>query len=88
MMPGGRGFINNWPWLQKYIDVSWLQIVPFVEVGRVAPTWSVEELHEDMKWDAGLGFRAMAKGIVVRVDAAFSEEGSNVQMMVGHPFQF
>ncbi len=40
----------------------------------------------DMKWDAGVGFRAMAKGQIIRVDIAFSEEEVGLQMMVGHPF--
>jgi hypothetical protein len=68
------------------LKIDWWQFVPFVEVGRVAESWSLNELHTDMKWDIGLGVRAMAKHLVVRVDAAFSEEGGGVQMMVGHPF--
>ena len=65
-----------------------MQFVPFVEVGRVAPEWSFSELHSDMKWDAGLGIRAWAQGIVVRIDMAYSDEGVGVQMMVSQPFQF
>lgn len=75
-------------WVQKYLEIAWWQWVPFVEVGRVAPTWSINELHTDMQWDAGFGLRAMAKGLVVRVDTAVSEEDYGVQMMIGHPFQF
>ena len=37
----------------------------FVEVGRVASTWSLDELHSDMKWDAGFGIRVMMRGTVV-----------------------
>lgn len=36
---------NNWPWLQKYIGIDWLQFAPFVEVGRVAPSWNAHR-HE------------------------------------------
>ena len=79
---------DRWPGLQKHIGVEWLQFVPFAEFGRVAPTWNIEELHTDMKWDLGLSVRAWAKGFVVRVDSAFSEEGAGVQMMISHPFQF
>lgn len=79
---------DGWPWLQKYLEVAWWQWVPFVEIGRVASSWSLDELHSDMKWDAGFGIRAMAKGLVVRVDTAFSKEGFGVQMMVSQPFQF
>jgi len=48
----------------------------------------VDELHSDMKWDLGFGVRAMAKGLVVRIDTAVSDEGLQVQMMVSQPFQF
>lgn len=74
--------------LEKYLGIKWWQIVPFVEAGRVAPVWTVHELHSAMKWDAGIGFRAMAKGIVGRLDIAASREGFGVNMMVGQPYQF
>jgi hypothetical protein len=41
-----------------------------------------------MKWCAGLGLRLWAKGLVVRIDTAVSEEQVGVQMMVAQPFQF
>jgi outer membrane protein assembly factor BamA len=72
-------------WLQP-LEIDWWQFVPFVEVGRVAETWNLDELHTDMKWDVGLGVRAMAKHLVVRIDAAVGDEGGGIQMMVGHPF--
>ena len=87
MMPKWNPF-DNWPWLQKYIGVEWLQFVPFVEVGRVAPSWNLKDLHRDMKWDAGLGLRFWAKGLVARIDVAGSDEGVGVAMMVSQPFQF
>ena len=87
MIPDWNPF-NKWPWLQKYIGVEWLQFVPFVEVGRVAPSWNLNELHTDMKWDAGLGLRLWAKGLVARIDTAVSDEGFGVAMMVSQPFQF
>jgi hypothetical protein len=62
--------------------------VGLVEAGRVAPDWDFSELHRDMKWNAGLGVRAWAKGLVVRVDMAIADEGFGVQMMVSQPFQF
>ncbi len=68
------------------LEIDWLQVVPFVEIGRVAAAWNLEELHSDMKWDAGIGLRLMAKRLVGRADMAVSEEGFGVQMMVGHPF--
>ena len=79
---------NNWTWLQKYVGVQWIQFVPFFEIGRVAPSWELEELHSDMKTSAGIGIRLWAKGLVVRLDTAVSDEDVGVQMMVSHPFQF
>ena len=87
MIPRWNPF-ENWDRVQKYVGVQWLQFVPFVEVGRVAPDWGVNRLHEDVKWDAGLGVRLWAKGIVIRIDSAVSDEGFGVQMMVAQPFQF
>ena len=79
---------DNWPSVQSYAGIKWLQFVPFVEVGRVAPDWDLNELHSDMKWDAGLGIRVWAQGIVVRIDTAYSDEGIGLQMMISQPFQF
>jgi len=79
---------DRWPRFQKYVGIKWLQFAPFVEVGRVAPEWRFSRLHSDMKWDAGLGLRASAKGIVIRIDSAYSDEGVGVQMMISQPFQF
>jgi hypothetical protein len=76
------------PALQERVGIEWFQLVPFVEVGRVAPGWRFDELHRDMKWDVGCGVRAWARGLVARVDVAYSDEGFGVQMMVGQPFQF
>jgi hypothetical protein len=41
-----------------------------------------------MKWNAGFGVRAMAKGIVGRIDIAASKEGFGINMMIGQPYQF
>jgi len=79
---------DGWPWLQKHLGIRWLQFVPFVEIGRVAPVWNIKRLHEDMKWSAGLGLRLWAAGLVARIDSAVSDEGFEVQMMVAQPFQF
>ena len=79
---------EDWPAIQKHLGIEWLQFVPFIEIGRVAPDYDLGNLHSSMKWDAGVSLRAWAKGLVVRVDAAWSEEGGGLQMMVGQPFQF
>lgn len=79
---------DAWPALQERVGIDWIQIVPFGEIGRVAPHWNVTALHRDMRWDVGVGLRAWAKGLVVRADFAVSEESYYVQMMIGQPFQF
>ena len=87
MIPS-TNFFDKFPRLQERVGVEWVQFVGFVEVGRVAPKWDFETLNTSMKWDVGVGLRAWAKGLVVRVDTAYSDEGFGVQMMVGQPFQF
>ena len=87
MIPRWNPF-DKWPGIQKYVGIEWLQFVPFVEIGRVASEWNFKRLHSDMKWDAGLGIRALAKGIVIRIDSAVSNENFGVQMMIAQPFQF
>ncbi len=67
-------------------EVDWIQFVPFVEVGRVARTWSFSELHSDMKWDVGLDLRALVEKAVVRMGVAVGEEGFGIRAMVSHPF--
>ena len=58
----------------------------FVEGGRVAPDYKADVLFEDWKSDVGLSLRALTAGIVIRVDVAYSDEGTNTWLMVGHPF--
>ncbi len=79
---------DKWPGLQKHVGVQWLQFVPFVEFGRVANTWNLSKLHTELNWSAGLGLRVWAKGLVVRIDTAVSDEASGIQMMISQPFQF
>ncbi len=50
--------------------------------------FAIWSLPWSSQWDAGLGIRAFAKGLVVRIDTAVSDEGVWVQMMVNQPFQF
>jgi len=70
----------------KRLEVDWIMFVPFIEIGRVSERWALSELHSDMKWSAGIGFRAMMKHTVIRIDTGVSDEGMQVQMMVAHPF--
>jgi hypothetical protein len=70
------------------LDVAWFEIVPFAEVGRVAPSWNLSTLHESMKYDGGVGIRAMVNYITVRIDVAAGPEGFATQMFISQPFPF
>ena len=71
--------IRNWPW-------RWWQIVGFAEIGRVAPSWNIGDLHEDLKWSAGAGLRFMIGGGILRVDFAASEESTQWWVMARQAF--
>ncbi len=78
------------PWknskLLKPLDIDWWMLVPFVELGRVAPHWSVSDLHQDMRSVLGVGLRLMAQKAVFRLDTGFSSDAWSMYAMVGHPF--
>jgi hypothetical protein len=84
-------FIPDWnparsiSWLD-WLRIKWIQGVGFAEVGRVAPSWRLDELHRDMKWDVGVGLRVWGRDTVARADIAFAEETVGIQVMIGHPF--
>lgn len=80
--------VADMPSVQKVLGLAWLQFAVFGELGRVAPSWSADTLHRDMKWDLGAGIRAMVKGLIVRIDMAGAPEGYGVQMMISQPFFF
>jgi hypothetical protein len=77
--------LGSQTWL-KWLDIDWWQWVGFVEAGRVADEWDLGELNSDLKWDGGFGLRSMMHKVVVRLDFAFSEEGTHVWAMAGQPF--
>jgi hypothetical protein len=76
---------GSWPIIRQMPWRTW-QVVAFGEIGRVAPDWNFSTLHEDMKWSAGAGIRALVSGGVVRLDIAFSEEDAFAWFMVGQAF--
>lgn len=69
------------------VDVEWVQVVPFVEVGRVHDQYNFDLLN-DMKYDTGLSLRVMASEVLVRFDVAYGEEGTYLWLMAHHPFDF
>lgn len=72
-------------WL-RFLRLDWFQLVGFVEAGRVAPEYKLSTLTDEMKFDYGVSLRAMTAGLVVRADLAKSDEGTNLWLMVDHPF--
>ena len=70
----------------KYFEIDWWQVAPFVELGRVGPTYDSDLFFEDLKWSAGIGLRLMAFRQPVRLDFATSDEGSSIWAMFGQPF--
>jgi hypothetical protein len=69
------------------VTVDWLQVVPFVEVGGVSNDYD-SDMFDDIKFDAGIGLRAMVAQTPVRVDIAAGDEGVNFWVMVFQPFDF
>lgn len=68
------------------LEIPWWQWVAFLEAGRAADDWELDELHSDMKFSFGVGIRMSVRGLIVRVDLAGSEEGGEIQMFIGHTF--
>ncbi len=77
--------IGKVSWL-RFLQSDWLQLVGFVEGGRVANKYSLSELFSDWKVDCGFGLRAMFAGSVVRFGVGFSDETTSAWAMFGHPF--
>ena len=68
------------------LKIRWWQAVALVEAGRVAPEWSFETLHSDMKYDVGIGLRGMFDTGIGRLDFVVSEEAFSVVAMFGQTF--
>jgi hypothetical protein len=70
----------------EFANLEWWEIAVFYELGRVAPKWDFDELHESMKPDVGLSLRVMANHDIGRLDLVWSDEDTSVWIMYGHPF--
>ena len=77
--------LQSWPIFNWY-DVPWWQWVAFVDAGRVADEFSIQELHRDMKYNLGGGIRFQVEGIVVRTEMAFGDEENMFRVMINQPF--
>lgn len=76
--------LGNISWL-GFLKSDWLQLVAFVEGGRVANDYD-SDLLKDWQLDGGLSVRAMFSGAVARFDVGFSDETTTAWIMFGHPF--
>jgi len=80
-----KRIFNRYQFTREF-EMKWWQFVAFGEIARVAPSWSLAELHRDMKWSLGIGLRGMFLNTLLRLDMAGSREGVAMWVMVGHPF--
>lgn len=83
--------IPSWQPLEDLRLLSWAkprywQWVLFGEAGRVASHWDIDTLHTDMNLSGGVSLRGMFYQAVCRLDIAFSDEGTRIVAMYGHPF--
>lgn len=69
------------------ISIDWFQLVAFIEAGRVNAHYNVD-LLKDLKYDVGLSLRTMVAKIPIRFDIAYGNEGTNLWVMIQHPFDF
>lgn len=76
----------KWSFLDGYQWFKWWEVVPFMEVGRVAPYLGADTLTRDLKTSAGVGFRAMILNSIVRLELAGSGDGANGWFMVNQAF--
>lgn len=77
--------LRNMPIL-NYFNIDWVQIVGFVEAGRVGSSYDTSLFVEDLKIDAGISLRLMTHHAVVRLDWAVSEEGHSIWAMYEQAF--
>ncbi len=59
-----------------------LQLATFLDVGSVSRTQEFKEF----KYSAGLGFRIILGGVILRLDYATGEEGEQLTAFFGNPF--
>jgi len=73
--------------LLNYFEIDWIQLVPFIEAGRVGPDYNSDLFFDDLKVTGGIDLRMMAFKNVFRIGWATSSEGENqVWAMFGQPF--
>lgn len=73
------------PFIDRYY-FPWWQLAIYGEVGRVHDSYDLSELHKEMDWTVGFGVRMWVENVVARVDWGFSEEESQLRVVVNQPF--
>ena len=68
------------------LKIRWWQVAAIFEAGRVHSSWDLNELHQNMKLDAGIGLRAMFNTTIGRLDILTGEEGVSIVAMFGQTF--
>ena len=77
--------LDDIPVIRGY-DIPWWQWTFFIDAGRVADTFSLGELHNDMKYSFGGGIRFRVEGVTVRTEIASSKEETQFRVFVNQPF--
>lgn len=72
--------------LLKPMEIRWLQLAYFGELGNVAPSYNPGDLHDRMKYDVGIGLRMSIKGAIARIDYARAPHNSGLWFMIGQAF--
>lgn len=85
-IPKANPLKDNWLLGKLNAHVDWIQLVGFLEAGRVDDEYDIKELHERMKVSGGFGVRVFANNLIVRVEMAFSEEDFVLLMGINYPF--
>ena len=70
----------------KYFNIDWMQLVGFIEAGRVSPQYDSDLYFKDLKYDRGISLRLMSFHAVMRLDWAVSDEGNSVWAMYEQTF--
>ena len=78
--------LQNTPILGDLYELPWWQWTVFFDAGRVADTFSVSELHTNMKYSIGTGIRIKVEGITARGEFAYGDEGGRFVAFINQPF--
>ena len=85
MMPDWQP-LQDLPLVGELYEIPWWQWAVFIDAGRVADTFSLSELHTDMKYSIGGSIRFKVEGITIRTEIAASEEDTMFRVFINQPF--